>query len=103
MSKGQEPSISKTPAWQALVAHQRRMADIHMRKLFDEDPARAAVSLLGVLISKSSPRLRSMRQEGREPQALVADEGDRGPGTHTRGLWTHRFKKDVELARQDAG
>ncbi|MGH8590450.1 MAG: hypothetical protein ACREXX_14290 [Gammaproteobacteria bacterium] len=42
MSVAQEPLISKTPAWQALRAHQARMADVHMRALFDEDARRAA-------------------------------------------------------------
>ena len=36
MSVAQQPLISKTPAWQALRAHQARMADVHMRALFDE-------------------------------------------------------------------
>ncbi len=42
MSVAQEVSISKTPAWQALRAHQARMADVQMRALFDEDARRAA-------------------------------------------------------------
>ena len=42
MSLTQEPLISKTPAWQALRAHQARVADVHMRALFNEDPRRAA-------------------------------------------------------------
>ena len=42
MPLAQEPLISKTPAWQALRAHQARLADVHMRALFDDDPRRAA-------------------------------------------------------------
>ena len=42
MSVAQEPLISQTPAWQALRAHQARMADVHMRALFDDDPRRAS-------------------------------------------------------------
>ncbi len=42
MSIAQEPLISTTPAWQALVAHQARLAGVPMRALFDEDPKRAA-------------------------------------------------------------
>ena len=42
MSIGQEPLISKTPAWQALGAHRARMAGVQMRALFDEDPRRAS-------------------------------------------------------------
>ncbi len=56
----QEPLISKTPAWKALVAHQRRMADVHMRALFDEDPGRAARFSLedaGVFLDYSKNRI----------------------------------------------
>ena len=28
------------PAWQALVQHQRALADVHLRRLFDQDPGR---------------------------------------------------------------
>ncbi|MGH8564407.1 MAG: glucose-6-phosphate isomerase [Gammaproteobacteria bacterium] len=42
MSVAQEPLISETPAWQALRAHQARLADLHMRALFDEDARRAS-------------------------------------------------------------
>src|SRR4051794_6404608 len=33
-------TISQTPEWQALVAHQQAMADVHLRGLFAADPAR---------------------------------------------------------------
>jgi glucose-6-phosphate isomerase len=42
VSVTQEPPISKTPAWQALRAHQARLADVHMRALFDEDAVRVS-------------------------------------------------------------
>ncbi len=34
------PSLTDLPAWQALAAHQRGIADEHMRDLFEADPAR---------------------------------------------------------------
>jgi glucose-6-phosphate isomerase len=34
-------SITQLPAWQALAKHRERLADTHMRELFDEDEARA--------------------------------------------------------------
>ncbi len=32
----------KSPAWQALIQHQREVADVHMRDLFARDPQRFA-------------------------------------------------------------
>ena len=34
------PKLSKSPAWLALRAHQKEIADIHMRNLFAADPSR---------------------------------------------------------------
>jgi glucose-6-phosphate isomerase len=33
-------ALTDSPAWQALAEHQREMADVHMRGLFDRDPRR---------------------------------------------------------------
>jgi glucose-6-phosphate isomerase len=33
-------ALTDSPAWQALTEHQREMADVHMRGLFDRDPQR---------------------------------------------------------------
>jgi glucose-6-phosphate isomerase len=33
-------SISQTPEWQALVAHQAEIGDVHLRQLFAQDPTR---------------------------------------------------------------
>jgi glucose-6-phosphate isomerase len=33
-------ALTQSPAWQALVAHQRATADVHVRELFAKDPAR---------------------------------------------------------------
>ncbi|MGQ0591978.1 MAG: glucose-6-phosphate isomerase [Gammaproteobacteria bacterium] len=60
MSVAQEPLISKTPAWQALRAHQAHMAGVPMRALFDEDPRRAARFSLedaGLLLDYSKNRI----------------------------------------------
>ncbi len=60
MSITQEFLISKTPAWQALVTHQARMADIAMRALFDQDPERATRFSLedaGVFLDYSKNRI----------------------------------------------
>ncbi|HXF63368.1 MAG TPA: glucose-6-phosphate isomerase [Caldilineaceae bacterium] len=34
------PSLTSSPAWQALAAHQRAMANVHLRDLFAQDPRR---------------------------------------------------------------
>jgi glucose-6-phosphate isomerase len=33
-------SLTQHPAWQAVIAHQQDMADVQMRELFEQDPAR---------------------------------------------------------------
>jgi glucose-6-phosphate isomerase len=35
-----QPRLTERPAWQALVAHQRRIGGLHLRELFDGDPQR---------------------------------------------------------------
>jgi glucose-6-phosphate isomerase len=35
--------ITSTPEWRALLEHQRKLADVHLRDLFADDPARADV------------------------------------------------------------
>jgi glucose-6-phosphate isomerase len=34
-------ALTRTPAWQALVAHHAEIKDVHLRRLFADDPARA--------------------------------------------------------------
>nr|WP_294511001.1 glucose-6-phosphate isomerase [uncultured Rhodopila sp.] len=34
-------ALTQTPAWQALVAHHAEIKDVHLRRLFADDPARA--------------------------------------------------------------
>ena len=33
-------ALTDSPAWQSLTEHQREMADVHLRGLFDRDPER---------------------------------------------------------------
>ncbi|MCH2185761.1 glucose-6-phosphate isomerase, partial [Myxococcota bacterium] len=35
------PLVSELPEWQALISHQKRMAETHLRELFASDPGRA--------------------------------------------------------------
>lgn len=44
----QIPDIAATPAWQALSAHHRDIADRHLREFFAEDPARGTELTLSV-------------------------------------------------------
>jgi glucose-6-phosphate isomerase len=39
---GTPPPADQTPAWRALVEHQRGIRDLHLRQLFADDPQRAA-------------------------------------------------------------
>src|SRR4051794_28360313 len=34
-------ALTETPAWQALTAHHAQIKDLHLRKLFADDPGRA--------------------------------------------------------------
>ena len=54
------PNLTKSAAWKALKEHQREMAGVHMRDLFDEDPDRFAkfsVQLGDMLFDYSKNRI----------------------------------------------
>jgi glucose-6-phosphate isomerase len=49
-----------TPTWRALVAHQAKIKDAHLRQLFADDPKRAekfSVEAAGVLLDYSKNRI----------------------------------------------
>ena len=51
---------TERPAWKALVAHQQRIRDLHLRKLFADDPKRAermTVEAVGLYLDYSKNRL----------------------------------------------
>ena len=52
------PSTER-PAWKALVAHQQKIRDLHLRKLFADDPTRQAHDRRGgrFIESKEKPAL----------------------------------------------
>jgi glucose-6-phosphate isomerase len=48
------------PAWKALVAHQQKIGDLHLRKLFADDPKRAermTVEAVGLYFDYSKNRV----------------------------------------------
>jgi glucose-6-phosphate isomerase len=53
-------SLSESPAWQVLEEHYRKVGDVHLRKLFAEDPARGerlATEALGLYFDYSKNRI----------------------------------------------
>jgi len=53
-------SLTARPAWQALVAHHEQMRDIHLRKLFADDPKRGerlTVEAVGIFLDYSKNRI----------------------------------------------
>ncbi len=55
-------ALTQTPAWQALVAHHAEIRDVHLRRLFADDPARAehfSVEGAGLFLDYSKNRISS--------------------------------------------
>jgi glucose-6-phosphate isomerase len=55
-------ALTRTPAWQALVAHHAEIRDVHLRRLFADDPARAehfSVEGAGLFLDYSKNRISS--------------------------------------------
>jgi glucose-6-phosphate isomerase len=53
-------ALTQTPAWQALVAHHAEIRDVHLRRLFADDPARAehfSVEGAGLFLDYSKNRI----------------------------------------------
>nr|WP_294518487.1 glucose-6-phosphate isomerase [uncultured Rhodopila sp.] len=53
-------ALTQTPAWQALVAHHAEIKDVHLRRLFADDPARAehfSVEGAGLFLDYSKNRI----------------------------------------------
>jgi glucose-6-phosphate isomerase len=53
-------ALTQTPAWQALVAHHAEIKDIHLRRLFADDPARAehfSLEAAGLFLDYSKNRI----------------------------------------------
>jgi glucose-6-phosphate isomerase len=53
-------SLTQTPAWQALVAHHAEIKDVHLRRLFADDPARVehfTVEAAGLFLDYSKNRI----------------------------------------------
>src|SRR4026207_752717 len=51
---------TERPAWKALVAHQQKIRDLHLRKLFADDPKRAermTVEAVGLYLDYSKKRV----------------------------------------------
>ena len=51
---------NERPAWKALVAHHQKMRDLHLRKLFADDPKRAermTVEAVGLYLDYSKNRV----------------------------------------------
>lgn len=60
LSSGRVKNPADTPAWQALLAHHRSMADRHMRDLFRQDPGRGtrlSLEAAGLFLDFSKNRI----------------------------------------------
>jgi glucose-6-phosphate isomerase len=60
MTAQNTPSLTHLPAWQELEAHCRKIRDLHLRQLFEDDPARAerfAVEGAGIYFDYSKNRI----------------------------------------------
>jgi glucose-6-phosphate isomerase len=58
--KATNSSLTSRPAWQALAAHHERVRDVHLRKLFAEDPDRGerlTAEAAGILLDYSKNRI----------------------------------------------
>ncbi|MDF1592775.1 MAG: glucose-6-phosphate isomerase [Desulfobacterales bacterium] len=58
--KATNPSLTARPAWKALASHYENVRDVHLRKLFAEDPKRGArltVEAAGVFLDYSKNRI----------------------------------------------
>jgi len=52
--------LTQSPAWQALTAHQRQIAQMHMREMFERDPqrfSRFSLDCCGILLDYSKNRI----------------------------------------------
>ncbi|MBX6365803.1 MAG: glucose-6-phosphate isomerase [Gemmatimonadetes bacterium] len=59
-TRGERPELTALPAWQALAAHARAMAGVHLRQLFAEDPGRGermTVEAAGLYVDYSKHRV----------------------------------------------
>jgi glucose-6-phosphate isomerase len=53
-------SCTERPAWKALVAHHQKFRDVHLRKLFADDPTRGqrlTVDAVGLFLDYSKNRV----------------------------------------------
>jgi hypothetical protein len=60
---------TERPAWKALVAHQQKIRDLHLRKLFADDPKRAermTVEAVGLYLDYSKNRVTEVGCRARE-------------------------------------
>ena len=54
------PSLTQRPAWRALVEHFQQVRDLHLRKLFDDDPRRGerfTLDAAGIYLDYSKNRI----------------------------------------------
>lgn len=55
-----QPPLTERPAWKALAAHHQHMREVHLRKLFDDDPKRGerlALEAAGLYLDYSKNRI----------------------------------------------
>ncbi len=70
------PTLTGSPAWQALVAHHAEIKDVHLRTLFADDPGRAerfSAEAAGLFLDYSKNRITD--ETLRPLLALAADRG----------------------------
>ena len=78
-------ALTQTPAWQALVAHHAEIKDVHLRRLFADDPARAehfSVEGAGLFLDYSKNRISGETMRA----AAAAGRGTRGGAAARRDV-----------------
>ena len=76
------PSLTERPAWKALEAHYQKVRDLHLRKLFADDPKRGermTAEAAGLLLDYSKNRVTDetlKRGKGSLAKARIGHGGD---------------------------
>jgi glucose-6-phosphate isomerase len=82
------PSLTHSPAWQALIAHHARIKDLYLRTLFADDPGRAerlSAEGGGLFLDYSKNRITE-----KTLQLLLALAAERGVAERRRAMSPER-------------
>ena len=87
-------ALTDLPAWKALVQHQKEMASVHMRDLFQRDPRRFerfSIRLIGTVRRAEADACQE------RPRAVLANEVDRGIDQQVRKRSAHYLALALDL------